>query len=381
MWNGEVNALNTFNCKPIRVLQIIGIVCGGGVEAVIMNYYRNIDRNQVQFDFVIDGYDKTYLDDEIKAMGGKVYHVEPYRENIFRYMVQIYKIVRNGHYDIVHSNMNTLSVFSLFPAWLAGAKQRILHNHSTAVRQEGKRSLMKHILRPIAPLFANRYAACSILAGDWMYGKEWMAKGEVKIIRNAIDLKKYAFSQELRKRYRQELGIADDDFVIGHVGRFMFQKNHRFLLQIFYEISKCKENAKLLLVGDGELRSEIEKKVYDIGIDKKVLFLGLREDVQAIYNAMDMFVLPSWYEGLPVVSVEAQANGLRCVFSTNVTSESKLTGSVEFMDLAAGASNWAMHILQGNNSRNSSAEKEMRLAGFDIETQAQKLVDWYKVNN
>lgn len=377
MWNGEVNALNTFNCKPIRVLQIIGIVCGGGVEAVIMNYYRNIDRNQVQFDFVIDGYDKTYLDDEIKAMGGKVYHVEPYRENIFRYMVQIYKIVRNGHYDIVHSNMNTLSVFSLFPAWLAGAKQRILHNHSTAVKQEGKRSLMKHILRPIAPLFANRYAACSILAGDWMYGKEWMAKGEVKIIRNAINLKKYAFSQELRKRYRQEFGFSDDDLVIGHVGRFMFQKNHRFLLQIFYEISKCKENAKLLLVGDGELRSEIEKKVYDMGIDKKVLFLGLREDVQAIYNAMDMFVLPSWYEGLPVVSVEAQANGLRCVFSTNVTSESKLTGSAEFMDLAAGVSNWAMHILQGNNSRNSRAEKEMRLAGFDIKTQAQKLVNWY----
>ena len=118
-----------------------------------------------------------------------------------------------------------------------------------------------------------------------------------------------------------------------------------------------------------------------MGIDKKVLFLGLREDVQAIYNAMDMFVLPSWYEGLPVVSVEAQANGLRCVFSTNVTSESKLTGSAEFMDLAAGASNWAIHILQGNNSRNSSAEKEMRLAGFDIETQAQKLVYWYKVNN
>ena len=134
-------------------------------------------------------------------------------------------------------------------------------------------------------------------------------------------------------------------------------------------------------MGDGELRSEIEKKVYDMGIDKKVLFLGLREDVQAIYNAMDMFVLPSWYEGLPVVSVEAQANGLRCVFSTNVTSESKLTGSAEFMDLAAGASNWAIHILQGNNSRNSSAEKEMRLAGFDIETQAQKLVYWYKVNN
>ena len=119
---------------------------------------------------------------------------------------------------------------------------------------------MKHILRPIAPLFANRYAACSIIAGNWMYGKARMAQGEVKIIRNAIDLKKYAFSPDLRKMYRQKFGFSDDDLVIGHVGRFMFQKNHRFLLQIFYEISKCKENAKLLLVGDGELRSEIEKK-------------------------------------------------------------------------------------------------------------------------
>lgn len=368
------------NKSNIRVLQIIGIVCGGGVEAVIMNYYRNIDRNQVQFDFVIDGYDKTYLDDEIKAMGGKVYHVEPYRKNIFRYMVQIYKIVRNGHYDIVHSNMNTLSVFSLFPAWLAGAKQRILHNHSTAVKQEGKRSLMKHILRPIAPLFANRYAACSIIAGNWMYGKARMAQGEVKIIRNAIDLKKYAFSPDLRKMYRQKFGVSDDDLVIGHVGRFMFQKNHRFLLQVFNEINKRTEKAKLLLIGDGELLKEIEEKVHEYGFDKRVCFLGLRKDVQAIYNAMDVFVLPSWYEGLPVVSVEAQANGLRCVFSTNVTSESKLTGSAEFMDLAAGASNWAMHILQGNNSRNSRAEKEMRLAGFDIETQAQELVNWYTVN-
>ena len=374
------NALNRFNGKPIRVLQIIGIVCGGGVEAVIMNYYRNIDRNQVQFDFVIDGYDKTYLDDEIKAMGGKVYNVEPYRKNIFLYMVQIYKIVRNGHYDIVHSNMNTLSVFSLFPAWLAGAKQRILHNHSTAVKQEGKRSLMKHILRPIAPLFANRYAACSIIAGNWMYGKARMAQGEVKIIRNAIDLKKYAFSPDLRKMYRQKFGFSDDELVIGHVGRFMFQKNHRFLLQVFNEINKRTEKAKLLLIGDGELLKEIEEKVHEYGFDKRVCFLGLRKDVQAIYNAMDVFVLPSWYEGLPVVSVEAQANGLRCVFSTNVTSESKLTSSAEFMDLAAGASNWAMHILQGNNSRNSRAEKEMRLAGFDIETQAQELVNWYTVN-
>lgn len=372
------NALNRFNGKPIRVLQIIGIVCGGGVEAVIMNYYRNIDRNQVQFDFVIDGYDKTYLDDEIKAMGGKVYHVEPYRKNIFLYMVQIYKIVRNGHYDIVHSNMNTLSVFSLFPAWLAGAKQRILHNHSTAVKQEGKRSLMKHILRPIAPLFANHYAACSIIAGNWMYGKARMAQGEVKIIRNAIDLKKYAFSPDLRKIYRQEFGFSDDDLVIGHVGRFVFPKNHRFLLQVFNEINKRTEKAKLLLIGDGELRKEIEEKVHEYGFDKKVCFLGLREDVQAIYNAMDVFVLPSWYEGLPVVSVEAQANGLSCVVSSNVSKECVLTSRVYIKDLASGYSEWAKCILSNNKSgRNKFAVKELKKNNYDIKNESIKLTNMY----
>ena len=361
-----------------RVLQIIGIVCGGGVEAVIMNYYRNIDRTQIQFDFVVDGYEKTYLDDEIEAMGGKVYHVEPYRKNIFRYMGQIYKIVREGHYEIVHSNMNTLSVFSLFPAWLAGAEQRILHNHSTAVKQEGKRSLMKQILRPFAPIFANRYAACSELAGNWMYGKEKMKRGDITIIRNAIDLDQYAFSESTRAKYRQELGIGPDDFVIGHVGRFMFQKNHTFLIKIFREVKKVQHNAVLLLIGDGELRGKIEKQVQEYGLEDSVKFLGIRKDVQALYNAMDVFVLPSWYEGLPVVSVEAQANGLHCLFSKNVTAESGLTQSAEFIHLEDGAEVWAEKVLQKDNTRNPIAAEEMRQAGFDIKTQAQSLIEWYK---
>jgi glycosyltransferase EpsF len=361
-----------------RVLQIIGIVCGGGVEAVIMNYYRNIDRTQIQFDFVVDGYEKTYLDDEIEAMGGKVYHVEPYRKNIFRYMGQIYKIVREGHYEIVHSNMNTLSVFSLFPAWLAGAEQRILHNHSTAVKQEGKRSLMKQILRPFAPIFANRYAACSELAGNWMYGKEKMKRGDISIIRNAIDLDQYAFSESTRAKYRQELGIGPDDFVIGHVGRFMFQKNHTFLIKIFREVKKVQHNAVLLLIGDGELRGKIEKQVQEYGLEDSVKFLGIRKDVQALYNAMDVFVLPSWYEGLPVVSVEAQANGLHCLFSKNVTAESGLTQSAEFIHLEDGAEVWAEKVLQKDNTRNPIAAEEMRQAGFDIKTQAQSLIEWYK---
>ncbi|SDO97416.1 Glycosyltransferase involved in cell wall bisynthesis [Selenomonas ruminantium] len=362
----------------IRVLQIIGIVCGGGVEAVIMNYYRNLDRSKIQFDFVVDGYDKTILDDEILSLGGKVYHVEPYRRNIFRYMKQVYWIVKKENYDIVHVNMNTLSIFSLFPAWLAGAKIRILHNHSTAVKNEGVRSILKKVLRPLAPLFANRYAACSVLAGRWMYGEKRVNSGGIKIIRNAIDVNEYAYSSDLRKKYRTELGIADDILVIGHVGRFMFQKNHAFLLKIFNEVCKRSSKAMLLLVGEGELRMEMERCAARYGIADRVRFLGLRRDVHQLYNAMDVFVLPSWYEGLPVVSVEAQANGLRSLFSTNVTAESGITRSAEFYPLTEGADKWAEHILQGNNRRNENASADLRMSGFEIHSQAEALIAWYE---
>lgn len=363
--------------KPIRVLQIIGIVCGGGVEAVIMNYYRHIDRSKVQFDFVVDGYEKTILDDEIESLGGKVYHVEPYKKNIFRYMSQIYHIIHDNHYDIVHSNMNTLSVFSLFPAWLAGAHQRILHNHSTAVRSEGMRSVMKIILRPFAPLFANRYAACSKLAGDWMYGKKMMASGKVTVINNAIDLNEYAFSPELRQQYRQELDIPDDAFVIGHVGRFMYQKNHAFLIDIFREVARKNEKAILMLVGDGELRPEIEERVRLYNLTDKVRFLGLRKDVKALYNCMDVFVLPSWYEGLPVVSIEAQANGLVCFFSSNVTQESKILSSTKFFSLDSDPETIGDMIIREKRLNNRSIIKAMKEAGFDINLESQALLRFY----
>lgn len=363
--------------EPVRVLQIIGIVCGGGVEAVIMNYYRHINRSKVQFDFIVDGYEKTALDDEIKSLGGKVYHVEPYKKNIFRYMSQIYHIVRDNHYDIVHSNMNTLSLFSLFPAWLAGAHQRILHNHSTAVRSEGMRSVMKMVLRPFAPLFANRYAACSCLAGNWMYGKNTMASGNVTIINNAIDLNEYAFSQELREKYRQELNIPADAFVVGHVGRFMYQKNHAFLIDVFREVARQNPKAILILVGDGELRPEIEQKVASYNLTDKVRFLGLRKDVKKLYNCMDVFVLPSWYEGLPVVSVEAQANGLPSIFSDQVTRESALTKSASFLSLTEGVANWSACILHVHDGRNTNAITELCEAGFDIKERSKFLENWY----
>ena len=362
--------------SPIRVLQIIGNVCGGGVEAVVMNYYRHIDRTKVQFDFVIDGYEKSLLDDEIESLGGRVYKVERYNKNIFRQIYQIYRIVKNNKYKIVHSHMNTLSVFSLFAAWLGGARVRIVHNHSTSASGERMRTIIKYILRPFSKMFANRYAACSRLAARWMFG-DIEGEKSVTIFNNAIDLDQFEYREDIRKEYRKSLGIPESTYVVGHVGRFMYQKNHAFLVDIFREILKKKRDAILLLIGDGELRLPIEKQVKGYGLEDKVRFLGIRCDVQKLYDVMDVFVLPSWYEGLPVVSVEAQANGLRSLLSDRVTSESKLTSFAEFYSLEDGAEKWAEYILCGGKERNLRVGQEMRMVGFDIKQQANKLMEWY----
>lgn len=363
--------------EPIRVLQIIGFVCGGGVEAVIMNYYRNIDRNKVQFDFIIDGYEKTTLDNEISSLGGKVYKVEPYTKNPFKNIYQIYRIIKDNNYQIVHSNMNTLAVFSLFAAWLAGAKVRILHNHSTAVKSEKLRSAMKYILRPFAPIFANKYLACSKLAGEWMYGKKKMEEGKVKVLNNAINVDDFAYDVNLRMKLRQDLNIDENILVIGHVGRFMYQKNHDFLIDIFREIHKQKNNSLLLLIGDGSLREIIKAKVQNYGLKDCVKFLGLRKDVKDLYNVMDVFVLPSWYEGLPVVSVEAQANGLPCFVSDKVSKECYLSSSMHFISLDKNADIWSKEILNSKLTRNKNAKQELTANNFEIKNETEKLINIY----
>lgn len=365
--------------EPIRVLQILGIVAGGGVEAVIMNYYEHIDRSKIQFDFIVHSNSPVDITERVESMGGQVYKVTPYTENICIFMYDIYKIIRKNKYQIIHSNMNTLSVFPLFAAWLAGAKIRILHNHSTSVPSETKRNIMKIILRPIAKLFANRYFACSRLAAEWMYGKDCMSSRCVTIINNAVDLKKYVFDEEKRIKIRNKLGI-ENQLVIGHVGRFMYQKNHEFLIDMFSEVIKSNHNIRLLLVGEGPLYKTIKKKVKDLCLEDKTIFLGLRSDVQDLYNAMDLFVLPSYYEGLPVVGVEAQANGLPILVSTNITNELKLTNVIKYKSLSDGAWSWAEYIVKFLNNKNikrSNTFNIMTESGFNIDKEAEKLEKLY----
>ena len=361
--------------NPIRVLQVMGIVASGGVEAVIMNYYRHIDKSKVQFDFVVHRNPYQHFVDEARSMGGKVYEVTPYTNNIFAFTYEIYKIIKEGHYDIVHSNMNSLSGFPLLAAWLAGAKVRILHNHTTDTKAEGLRTVLKRVLRPFAKMFANRYWACSKLAGEWMYGKQAVESGKVTIINNAIDLDKFAFNQEKRDELRKELGL-EGKFVVGHVGRFMKQKNHEFLIDVFAEVAKDKDDAILLLIGEGPLMKAVQDKVNVLGLKEKVKFLGVRSDVADLYNVMDVFVLPSFYEGLPVVGVEVQANGLPFLCSDQVTREIVVSDSIELLGLEIGVKVWAEEILiyRSNLCRK---KQDLSNSGFDIRIEAKKLVEMY----
>ena len=362
--------------NPLRVLQIMGIVESGGVEAVIMNYYRHIDKNKVQFDFVMHkGGNPRYIA-EVQSMGARIYEITPYSKNIFAFTYEIYKIIKNGHYYVIHSNMNSLSGFPLFAAWMAGARVRILHNHTTDTKAEGLRTVLKRTLRPFAKMFANKYWACSKLAAEWMYGKKAVDAGKVTIINNAIDLDKFAFNQEKRDKLRKELGL-EGKFVIGHVGRFMKQKNHEFLIDIFAEVAKQKDNAVLMFIGEGPLMESIRDKVSNLHLKNKVVFLGVRNDVADLYNVMDVFALPSFYEGLPVVGVEVQANGLPFLCSDKVTSEIVISDSIKLMALNLGARKWANEILSVKRADFYETLKGMKKSGFDIVNEARKLEERY----
>lgn len=365
--------------KPIVVAQIMGKWFGGGVEAVIMNYYRNIDRSKVQFDFICDEDSTNIPYDEIKKLGGRVIICPPYQK-IFEYERFLIDLFKKNKYKIVHSNINTLSIFPLQAAKKAGVPIRIAHSHSTTNKKEWKKNLMKQALRPFSKKYATDYFACSELAGRWLFGDKTFEQGKVTIINNAIDLDKFKYDEKIRKDKRKKLGIKDDTLVIGHIGRFVAQKNHIFLIDIFNELHKKEKDSILLLIGQGPLMNEIKQKVEVLGISDSVRFLGQRDDVSELYQAFDVFLLPSLYEGLPVVGVEAQATGLLCELSSDMTNETKVLDTTRFMSLDDTAEEWATIILDDYSMfKRKDTTSEITKNNFNIRMEAKKIEEKYKV--
>lgn len=363
--------------EPIRVASVIGRYIGGGVEAVTINYYRNIDKNKVQLDFICDEDSTNIPYEEIERMGGKVIIIPSYSKP-FKYHKELKRVLKEGNYKIIHSNINTLSVFSLFAAKCAGVPVRIAHSHSTTNKKEKKKNLMKQILRPFSKVFATDYMCCSELAGRWLFGNKEYDKGNVYLLNNAIDLDKFKYNESLRKKKRKELGIKDDALVIGHIGRFVAQKNHDYLIDIFNEIHKKNNNSILLLAGQGPLMEDIKNKVKELNLDDNVKFLGQRNDANELYQAFDVFLLPSLYEGLPVVGVEAQAAGLLCYLSDDMTKETKVLDITKFMSLNNTPEEWANNILDDvKKYKRIDTSKEMTAKNFNIKEEAKKLEEYY----
>ena len=355
---------------PIRVAHVMGKMVGGGVEQVVMNYYRHIDRSRVQFDFLIDRDSTNVPKTEIEELGGRVFLIPPYQEQ-FRYNKELYRLFKQEKWQIVHSHINTLSVFPLRVAARAGVPVRIAHSHSTSGKGEFVRNSLKWILKHFANLFPTDRFACGDYAGSWLFGKD----SQFELIYNAIDVTAFSPSAEKRRAIRSELDIDDSAIVIGHIGRFMKQKNHQFLLQIFYEVLKKKPNSCLLLAGTGELVNDIVRMTDSMGVSDKVKFLGQRSDVRDLYSAMDVFCLPSLYEGLPVVGVECQAAGVPLVTSSEVSSELRLSTLIKFEDLSANPSVWADDLIA---YAGKTTELTDDFEKFDIAKAAENLVDLYE---
>lgn len=362
----------------MRVAQVIGKLANGGVEAVVNNYYQHTDTERFQFDYYIDE-DSQEPPQEMIRRGARYYRI-PSSRHLMKRIRTLMHLFRDNNYGIVHAHMNTLNAPVLYAAWRAGVPVRISHNHSTASDREWRRALVKKLLRATGSWFATDRMACGEAAGRWFFGRRLFDSGRVFVLPNAIDPEKYRFDPEARQHLRDALG-AKGRLVIGHAGRFMPQKNHAFLLRAFRAVLARNPRAVLWLVGDGELQPQIRKLAGQLGISGSVLFLGARDDLSSLYSAMDCFMLPSLYEGVPLVGVEAQAAGLPCFFSDHVSTEVAYTERAFFISLKVHEDVWAdaiADVVPASQAQRAKAAGRLEGTLFDLRESGRTLERYYE---
>lgn len=360
--------------EPIRVLHILQRMEAGGTQALLMNMYRSIDRQKVQFDFLVHYKEEQFYDEEIQKLGGNLYKFSVREDfNFFKYWKELNQFFKeHTEYTIIHSHMYTLGFIYLLAAKRNGVQVRIAHSHEKDADRDFK-YFIKRIMAKLYCKHATEQFACSIQAGEYLFPRK-----NVRILKNAIDTKKFIFCESIRKQVKEELGI-EDKLVIGHIGRFQTTKNHDFLIDIFNHIYTKHSDTILLLIGTGELENQIREKVEKLKLTENVIFLGNRRDVQRLYQAMDVFVLPSFSEGLGIVAIEAQATGLPVVCSDNVPKEAKVTSLVHYLSLEESSEVWAQKILTQldiHNPRESKHESVIE-AGYDIDMVAKEMQHYY----
>jgi glycosyltransferase involved in cell wall biosynthesis len=362
----------------IRVLHVVTSMDVGGIETMLMNLYRHIDRDKIQFDFLVHRDHKGFYEEEILELGGRIFRLVPIRlNNIIRHQRLLKRFLSNHpEHKIIHSHISINSYLILKQAKKTNVPVRIAHSH------EAHKSIKEHkfFRRPIimySKMFINKQVthrfACSEAAGKWLFGEN----SKFEVINNAIDTKKFIFNESVRKEKRKELKI-EDRFVVGHIGNFSKAKNYPFILEVFNEILRNYSNAVLLLIGNNAVDPEIEKKAFQMGIRDDIVLTGVRSDIPDLLQAMDVFLFPSLFEGLGMVAVEAQASGLHCVVADTIPQEIKLTDLVEFISLTETASYWADKVMQfANGYERRNTYDEICKAGYDVIENAEWLESFY----
>lgn len=361
--------------EPIRILHIVTYMGRGGLETMIMNYYRHIDRNKVQFDFLVHREFEADYDEEIQNLGGKIYRfpkLNPFDKNYLIKMNDFF--TEHKEYKVVHCHLDCTAGIPLKYAQKNGVPVRIAHAHNSNQAKD-KKYLLKLLLKRNITKYASHLFACGEEAGKWMFQTD-----EFFIVNNAINCSEYSYNSIIRKRIRESLGINSKSFVIGHVGRFAPQKNHMFIVKIFVEVLKHNPNTFLLLIGDGELKNSVENYVNQLGIEKNVIFTGVRPDVAELLQGMDCFLFPSLHEGLPVSIIEAQASGLACLISDKVPIECKKTDLVKQISLDESVEEWAKSVLECEFIERKNTSEEIQKIGFDILSNAKWLQEFYLKN-
>lgn len=360
--------------KKIRVLHLELDENLGGIESFLYNLYSVIDREKVQFDF-ITRFDNPAKCEELKMLGAKIYKISSYKRPI-KYMLELKNIISHGKYDIVHIHKNSAAIILPFLITREFKDIKVfVHSHNTKPSVGSITTILHKMNKRFLYKNADEHFACSKAAGDWLYG----ANQYYVILRNGIIANKFLFNEKIRKKIRNKFNVSNNIFIMGHIGRFTDQKNHDRLIDIFYEFQKIKPDSKLWLIGDGKNKNKIYKRILELDIQDKVTFLGVRTDINELLMAMDAFVMPSIYEGLPISAVEAQATGVRTFLSDTISKETEISSIVSWFSNELDGKIVAKLIFEECNKKNNrlQANNEIISNGFDMITTSEILLEYY----
>lgn len=362
---------------PKRILQVIGGLDNGGSQAMILNIYRKIDREKVQFDFIVDHPDEMYFASEVKALGGKIHIMPTFTGFNLQEILKAWNdfFITHPEYKIIHAHVRSYASIFLSIAKKHGLVT-ISHSHSTS-SGKGLKAVVKNILQIRLRYVADYMMSCSYHAGEWLFGKKAADSERHFVINNAVDVPKYVYSKARSDEQREKWGIPDDAFVVGHVGRFCEVKNHSFIVDVFAEVLKKEQNAFLLLVGDGETLEMTKQKAKELCVIDRIVFTGQSEDVPELLCAMDVLMFPSLYEGLPVTLIEAQGTDLPCVVSDTVDEKSNIGGDFVRLPLEDSAEKWAIAVINAKKEQRCDKTELIVKNGYDISQTSEWIKEFY----